>query len=128
MSLRAPGLQLAFEAGATVNNFRLVKFGSGDRIAIQADAATDAIIGVADVAATSCASGEKFDVVIEGVFPVTYGASVTRGQFLTANSSGQAVPAAPAAGSNVSIIGRAMVSGVSGDLGSVLINPGSLQG
>lgn len=128
MSLRVPGLQLAFEAGATVNNFRLVKFGSGDRIVIQADAATDAIIGVADVAATSCASGEKFDVVLEGIFPVTYGASVTRGQLLTANSSGQAVPAAPAAGSNVSIIGRAMVSGVSGDLGSVLINPGSLQG
>ena len=59
---------------------------------------------------------------------MTYGANVTRGQFLTSNSSGQAIPAAPAAGSNVSVIGRALVSGVSGDLGSVLINPGSLQG
>jgi hypothetical protein len=128
MSLRVPGTQFAFEAGGTVNNFRLVKFGSGDRIAVQADAATDAIIGVADVAATSCATGEKFDVVLEGVFPVTYGGNVTRGQFLTSNSSGQAIPAAPSAGSNVSVIGRALVSGVSGDLGSVLINPGSLQG
>lgn len=128
MSLRIPGLQLAFEAGATVNNFRLVKFGAGDRIVVQADAATDSIIGIADTAATSCALGEKLDVVLEGVFPVTYGGTVTRGQLLTANSSGQAIAAAPAAGSNVSVIGRAMVSGVSGDLGSVLINPGSLQG
>jgi hypothetical protein len=34
----------------------------------------------------------------------------------------------PATGVNNRVIGIAMVSGVSGDLGSVLIAPGSLQG
>jgi hypothetical protein len=124
MTQRNPGTILAFKAGATVNPNRFVKF-SADRTVIQAAAVGDAIIGVSDLGA---ASTEIVDVVMNGIFPVVYGGTVTRGDLLTSDSTGRAVTAAPAAGVNNSTGGRAMVSGVVGDLGSVSISLGSIQG
>lgn len=124
MTQRNPGTILAFKAGAAVNGNRFVKF-SADRTVVQASAVGDAIIGVSDLGA---ASTEIVDVVMNGIFPVVYGGTVTRGDLLTTDSTGRAVTAAPAAGVNNSIGGRAMVSGVVGDLGSVSIYLGSIQG
>ena len=125
MPQRNPELFLNYTASGAVTEKRLVKFGAGDRLVVQASAATDALIGVNDLTA---ADTERTDACLSGIFPVTYGGTVTRGDLLTSDSQGRAVTAAPAAGSNVRIIGVAMESGVVGDLGSVRISPGVLQG
>ena len=125
MTQRNPDLFLTFTAGGAITGNRFVKFGSGDRLIVQAAAATDAILGVSDL---TSAQDENVDVCLTGIFPVTYGGNVTRGDLLTSDSSGRAIVAAPAAGVNHRIAGIAMVSGVSGDLGSVRLSPGSVQG
>lgn len=114
-----------YTAGAAIAARRIVKF-SADYTVIQAAAATDAAVGVADLAAV--AAGDRVDVSREGIVPVEYGGTVTRGDLLTSDASGRAVTAAPAAGVNNRIIGIAEVSGVVGDIGSVLLSIGSTQG
>ena len=80
--------------------------------------AAAALLGVAaDIAA---ASGETVDVVRTGVTPVLYGGAVTRGDALTADATGKAVKAA----ATNQVIGYAEVSGVAGDIGSLLIQRG----
>ncbi len=47
---------------------------------------------------------------------------------VTTDSLGRAVTAVPAAGVNNSVVGMAYVSGVLGDIGSVIISQGRVQG
>jgi hypothetical protein len=130
MTMRNQGLIKTFNAGASVNPSRFVKFDADDRTVIQAAAAGDLVIGVSDSNpnGTAAATGERVDVVLTDVVSVTYGGNVTRGQLVISNASGQAIAATAAAGTNVRVAGVAMVSGVSGDLGAVLLSPGSFQG
>jgi len=121
-----PTLTKSFLAGAAVTKYRIVKFGADDDSVVQAAAATDILIGVADPLGGE--SGRRVDVIMQGAADVEYGGTVTRGALLTADANGRAVEAAPAAGSNNRIIGVAMASGVTGDIGSVLLSPGSMQG
>lgn len=115
-----------FKAEAAVPAFTIVKHGTADGQVVPSAAATDKLLGVStDIAA---AINERCDVILGGIADVLYGGNVTRGDLLTADASGRAVTAAPAAGANNRIIGQAMVSGVLGDVGSVDINQGSLQG
>jgi hypothetical protein len=123
--MRNEGLSKTLIAGAIVAARRIVKFGSADTAVIQAAAAADLSIGVSDLGA---ASGEYCDVIIDGIALVEYGGNVTRGAKLTADADGKAIAAAPAAGANAQVIGIAMVSGVSGDIGSVRIAPSTMQG
>ena len=126
MSRQADCEYLAFEAGGAIGANRFVKFGSSDTAVVQGAAATDAIFGISDLAA---ASTERVDVCVSGkAKQIVYGGTVTRGDLLTSDSTGRAVTAAPAAGANVRIGGIALVSGVVGDVGSILLSPGSLQG
>lgn len=115
-----PGLIKSLRAGAAIAAARIVKFGADDLHIVQAAAATDALIGVTPLGATE--AEQVCDFATEGLCPVEYGGTVTRGAFLTADSQGRAI-AATAAGQRV--IGMAMVAGVSGDLGSVKIAPGT---
>ena len=130
MTMRNQGLVKTFNAGASVNHARFVKFDSDDRTVIQSAAAADFTIGVSDfnANATAAASGERVDVQLTDVATVTYGGTVTRGQLVMSDSTGRAITAAAAAGTNVRYCGVAMVSGVVGDLGAVLLTPGSFQG
>ncbi len=121
--MRNEGFAKTLIAGAAVAARRIVKFGSSDTAVLQAAAATDLSIGVSDLGA---ASGEYCDVIMDGIALVEYGGNVTRGQLLTADSDGKAVAAEPAATASARIIGIAMLSGVSGDIGSVLIEQGSV--
>jgi len=123
--MRNEGLQKTLIAGAAVAKNRIVKFGSNDSTAVQAAGATDLSIGVSDN--LGAASGEPFDVIIDGIALVEYGGNVTRGQPLTADADGKAVAAAPTATNSARVIGFAMLSGVSGDIGSVRIAPGSVS-
>jgi hypothetical protein len=112
------GLVETFYAGAVVAENRIIKHGSGDKLAVQAAAGADKLIGVAGVPkGVTVASGEPFDVIRSGVANVEYGGTVARGDVLTADADGRAIVATD--GSRV--IGIAQVSGVSGDLGGVLI-------
>lgn len=129
MSLRNIGLVKPFLAGAAIQPARLVKFDADDRTVIQGAAATDAVFGVSDASPISAAAtGERVDVVMSGIAPVVYGGTVTRGQLLMSDSTGRAITATAAAGTNVRTAGVAMVSGVVGDIGDISLSPGSFQG
>lgn len=125
MTIRNEGLTKVYTAGAAVAARRLVKFDSDDRTVIQGAAGADLVIGVSDLGA---AAGERVDVIHTDIATVEYGGNVTRGQLLMSDSVGRAINATAAAGVNVRYAGVAIVSGVSGDLGAVLLAPGSLQG
>jgi hypothetical protein len=125
MSKLNPLKTLNFDAAAAITGRRIVKL-SSDSTVSQAAAATDLSFGVAT--SLDAASGEPVDVIVAGVAEVEYGGAVTRGQKLTSDADGKAVAAAPAAGVNNQIIGIAMVSGVLGDYGAVLIAPSTMQG
>ena len=113
-------------AEAAISPYRIVKFGANDGGYLQASAATDFLAGVCE--SVGPASGERLDVIKAGIADVEYGGAVTRGGPITADASGKAVAAAPAAGSNVRIIGFAEVSAVAGDIGPAWIEPGIMQG
>lgn len=121
-----PELIKAYDCGAAVNPYRIVKFDAADRKVIQAAASTDLMIGVSDT--LGGANGGRADIIRSGIADVEYGGDVTRGQKLTSDADGKAVAAAPAAGVNAEVIGEAEVSGVSGDIGSVYISPSTMQG
>ena len=113
-------------AEAAIAAYRIVKFGANDGGYVQASAATDSLAGVCE--SVGPASGERLDVIKSGIADVEYGGVVTRGQPITADANGKAVAAAPAAGSNVRIIGFAEVSAVAGDIAPAWIEPGIYQG
>ena len=110
-----PLLTKSRNAGGAITRYRITKYGAADGEVLQAAAATDALNG-------------RVDISVNGLANVEYGGVVTRGDELTSDAVGRAVAAAPGAGSNVNIIGYAEVSGVSGDIGSVDIAKGSMQG
>jgi hypothetical protein len=120
------GLDKTYTADAAIGKYRIVKFGAADGGVAQAAAATDLLIGVTGRVAPVL--GERVDVSRSGILEVEYGGAVTRGDLLTSDASGRAIVAAPAAGANVRTIGVAEVSGVLGDIGSLLVVPGVMQG
>lgn len=113
-------------AGAAVEPYRIVKF-SADLTVIHGAASTDALIGVS-VATISVPSGQRVDVVKDGIAQVKLGGVVTRGDPITSDATGQGVAAAPGAGVNARIIGFAEVSGANGDIIPVHVVPGRIQG
>jgi len=116
-----PGLIKALLAGAAIAAHRIVKFGADDAHCLQAAAAADASIGVSDLGA---AAGGVCSFITNDIAVVEYGGTVARGALLTSDAQGRAVAAA--AGNRV--IGVAMISGVTGDLGSVKIAPSVMGG
>lgn len=115
-----------YTAGAAINKHRIVKFDSSDGVVIQGAAATDLLVGVNE--SLDAASGEGVDIIHTGIAEIRLGGSVTRGGLVTSDATGQAVAAAPAAGVNNAVIGRALVSGASGDIIPVLLGAGQIQG
>lgn len=116
-----------FDAGAAISPYRFVQPGAADGAVIQAAAVGDAIIGVSDSLGAD-AAGDRVDIHTVGLAEIELGGSVTRGDWLTSDAVGRAVAAAPAAGVNNSVGGRARVSGVAGDIIDVQLAPGQIQG
>ena len=108
-------------AGAAVEPFRIVKFSDADGKYVQAAAATDLLVGVSE--SLAAADGERIDICRIGIASVRYGGTVVRGQKLTSDADGKAV----AAKDGEQTIGTAEVSGVAGDIGSVLLAPGGIK-
>lgn len=125
--MSTPTLIRNFIAGGTVGQYRIVRFGAADGEVVQASAATDAILGVS-CQPGSTPQGARCDVVLDGIAEVIAGGAITRGQLVTADATGAAVPAAPAAGVNNRVLGIAQVSAVAGDIIPVLLKQGQVQG
>lgn len=113
-------------AEAAVAGNRIVKYGTADAQVLQSAAATDLHVGVSTNLDTD--AGDQVDIVKTGPAEVRLGASVTRGQKLTSDASGRAIAAAPAAGSNVQIVGIADASGVVDDIIPCTVAPSVMQG
>lgn len=127
------GDTVAFEAGGTIYNHRLIVFGSDDDHVVQASGATGLFIGVSYLPLAyedptlvgqtppelTLGAGDTVDVVVSNYPLVKYGGTVTRGQALTSDADGQAVAAA--AGNQIA--GYACVSAVDGDIGPMMIAP-----
>lgn len=113
-------------AAAAITKRRIVRHAAADNQVQLGSAATDLLIGV--TTEIDVAINEPVDVIREGLADVEYGGAVGRGQPLTSDATGRAVVAAPAAGSNVRLIGFAEVSGVLGDIGTVFVAPSVMQG
>lgn len=107
-------------AGADIAAYRIVTRGSTELVDVQADAATDALLGINGSLAV--ASGGRYDCAVSGIAPVEYGGNVTRGNSLTADADGKAI-AATLTGQKV--IGVAWEDGDAGTIGSVLVAPGA---
>jgi hypothetical protein len=120
------GLIKSYNAEGAINSYSLVKVGANDFGVLQAAAVSDKIIGVTREVATL--SGEPVDVVHDGIANVRLGGTVARGDFLTSDASGNAVTAAPAAGTNNRVVGVARQSGVANDVIEVIIDLVSFQG
>lgn len=123
-----PVLVKSYVAEAAVLPYRVVKFGTADGAVIQSTAAGDAHVGVADSLGQATA-GTRVDVVQGGIAEAEAGAAITRGALLSVDASGRVITAAASAGTNVGVIGRALVSaGAAGEIINILIAPGSFQG
>lgn len=119
-------LTKSLNAEGTIGANLLVKPGAADGGALVAAAATDKVIGI--TTEISVVALERVDVVLDGIADLKLGGTVTRGDLIMSDASGQGILAAAAGGSNVRIIGYVLVSGVSGDIAPVMIAPGSFQG
>lgn len=123
-----PSFIKSYVAEAAVLPYRIVKLGTADGQVVQAAAATDAAIGVSDSLGQDTI-GSRVEVIHEGIAEITAGAAITRGALVMADSSGRAITATAAAGSNVATVGRALVSaGAAGEVINVLLSIGSFQG
>lgn len=121
-----PLLTKAYKAEAAINAYRIVKPGANDDQVLQATGVGDALSGVSNE--VGAAINERQDVIHGGIGEVACGGAVTRGDFLTSDANGKAVAAAPAAGVNNNVIGRALQSGVLDDVIRFIVAPGRIQG
>lgn len=121
-----PDLIKTFTAETAVAPYRAVKHGTADTNVVQGAASTDALLGVSGQVAGD--AGKRVDITLADIAEIEYGGAVTRGDWLTSDADGKAVVAAPAAGVNANVLGRAMCSGVLGDIGRCLLAPGRIQG
>ncbi|MBF0283594.1 MAG: DUF2190 family protein [Magnetococcales bacterium] len=121
-----PILVKSYTAGEAVEEGRIVCFGNADGVAVKAAAATDALIGVAY--SLPAASGERLDVMIQGIADVMLGGTVARGDFITSDANGKGVKADPAAAVNCRALGVALESGASGEIIPVLLGAVIVQG
>lgn len=104
-------------ARAAIPARTIVKWGAADYEVLPAAAATDHIIGISADLDTD--SGDRCDVIHEGIALVKLGGAVTRGDLITSDAGGLAIKAVPGAG--VRIIGEAVETGVANDLVNVLL-------
>jgi hypothetical protein len=119
-------LTKSFDAAGALLANSIVKVGAADYQVLQAGAATDPLLGI--TTEINANAGERADVAMIGIADLKLGGTVAAGDFICANYAGYGVTAAPAAGANNTVVGTAIIAGVTGDIIPVLINPFTLQG
>ena len=119
-------VEKSVKCAAAVTAFTVAKLGADDDTLAVAAAVSDSLVGIFQHATQN--AGEEVRVMVIGISRAKCGETITRGQKLTVDASGQVVAAAPATGVNNHIIGLAMASGVSGDIVPVLLSQSVMQG
>jgi hypothetical protein len=123
-----PSIILTYSFAAATPARRLVVAGASDHEAAAATGAGAPILGVTEQA-HAIAAGRPGDVVVSGIAVVEAGAAAARGSYVTADASGRAVVAAPAAGVNANVAGVLLESaGAAGDFVRVLLAQSRIQG
>jgi hypothetical protein len=121
------GIEKTAKCTAAIATENLIaKFGADDDTLSQATASTEELVGVFQH--TTANAGEAVRVMLSGITRVKLGGTVTRGGWGTSDANGKAVAAAPGAGVNAAVVGRFLASGVDGDVVSLLLAPGRIQG
>ncbi|MDX5595312.1 capsid cement protein [Pseudovibrio sp. SPO723] len=72
--------------------------------------------------------GERLDVYLDGIRPVTFGGDVAFGDPLTSDAQGRAIKAEPASGVTIAIGGHAMCTATAGAVGDMHVLPGYITG
>jgi hypothetical protein len=121
-----PGLIKTFTAETAVTPYRIVKHGTLDTNVVMATGVNDNLLGVSGQVQGDI--GKRVDATLSDIADIEFGGVVTRGDWLTADVNGKGVTAAPAVGVNNNVIGRAMCSGILGDIGVVMLMGGRIQG
>lgn len=112
--------ELGYVAEATVNPYRIVKFGTAADRVIQGAAATDLSIGI-NQSPQAANAGQPVMIAFQGLGKVECGAAVTRGDLISTDSVGRAVTSLAAPTDRV--IGVALESGVLGTVIRCSISP-----
>ena len=95
---------------------------------VLAAAATESLLGIVNQP-RGVVNGERVDVVHIGETLCEAGAAFAAGALITADATGRAIVAAPAAGVNNRVVGVALEAATAaGDLTRILISPCMLQG
>ena len=120
-------LQKGYTATSAIGARRLMKFGATDGTVVIATAAADRVIGIQSE--IDCAIGERASAAMVGcIEELVAGGTIARGDSVVAGAAGAGFAAAPGAGVNVFAIGMAEISGVAGDIITVIIAPHAVQG
>ncbi len=124
---KTTGIEKAVLCTAAISvAFTIGKFGANDNTLSVATGVTEELIGVFQH--TTSTALDRVRVMLTGITPLKLGGTVARGEWVTTDSSAKGVKAAPSAGDNEAVIGKAMASGVDGDIIHVLLAPGRIQG
>lgn len=116
------GLIKSRNATGTVPAYTLITEGAADGVGAIAVDATKPIIGVSSE--IEVIAGERISVQMAGnIAEVRYGGTVARGDKLTADATGRAITTTT---TGAHYVGFAEVSGVTGDIGTVIVAPGVL--
>lgn len=103
-----------FIAGGAIPAGSLVKFSASGTVVV-ATAATDSIVGVS-VPGLDAATGDRVDVIVDGIADVKTAGVIARGGFVTSNGAGLGVACAPTTGTVARSIGMALETSASGDI------------
>lgn len=110
MTMRNDGLIKTFIAATAIARYSVVKLDSADKSVALATAKTDPLIGVLSNP-RDMAQGSRVDVIFSGIAEVRAGGTVTKGQWVTVDTSGRVV----AASTTEERIGRALEAANSAD-------------
>lgn len=117
----------SFGAEAAIERSRILMPGTVAGKLVKATGPTAKLVGTSDTG-VDVAAGDMVDLELRPVCTVKLGAAVAWMDPITSDANGKGVPAAPAAGANVRIIGYALHAGALDDEISYLRAPGTLQG
>lgn len=101
-----PGLIATCVAATAIPRYTIVALNAADDSVELANSVSDPLLGVSAEPA-DIAKGERIDVIVNGITEVRAGGSITKGAWLTVDSSGRAVTASAATNER---IGRALTA------------------
>ena len=108
-------------AAAAIDPHLLLKLSTSADFSVEEAGDNEEIVGA--VGEYAVALGDQSPVIIGGVAQIKLGGTVTRGGQVKADASGQAVAVATTGTTNQNSAGKALKSGVIGDIVPILIQP-----